>query len=110
MKAKEIELLIEKYLDEYAGNKSGKEEFIMNLNEIPFPEDYDADSMLNIELYMKLVTQIMEGNLSLQYVKCTLQDYRKIILSDKMFDELKKYNMISNVKKVNIDDKITFKL
>lgn len=110
MKTKELEILLEQRLNEYAHGNVGKQELISSIINLPCLEDDDEDSRLNVMLYMHLVKEIIERNVSLDYVKASLQSTKKIILTDKMLDEMTKYKNIARAKKIDIKDKVTFYL
>lgn len=110
MKTKEVEIMIEQGLSEYANGNIGKRELINSINNIPCPEDEDMDSILNVNLYMYLAKEIIEKDVSLEYVKTSLQSTKKIILTDKMLSEVAKYRPFGKAKKIDIKDKVIFYL
>lgn len=110
MKTDEIEVLFEQLLNNYANGNIEKQELIDSIMDIPYPDDENEDSMLNIMLYAHLVNEIIERDVSLEYVKVSLQSTKKLILTDKMISEMEKYKIFSRATKADIKDKITFYL
>ena len=110
MKTDEIEVLFEQLLNSYANGNIEKQELIDNIMDIPCPDDENEDSMLNIRLYAHLVNEIVERDVSLEYVKASLQNTKKLILIDKMIDVMENYKISSRATKIDIKDKITFYL